>query len=107
MTEELETVLAGLRDEVRRAVGIVEDARLRSRGLVGYEGLRERLAIDGKLPCMRTVKKLAKKYAGVLPPVPVGHRLVGFRLSRVEAFLAAMESKRGGSAARGAGALNL
>lgn len=57
-------------------------------GLLGYEGLRERLAIDGRKPCLRTVKSLARKYRGVLRPVKLGHRMVGFRPSRVDALLA-------------------
>ncbi len=56
-------------------------------GLIGYQGLRERLAIDGKKPCLRTVKALASRYKNVLRPVPLGHRTVGFRPARVEALL--------------------
>jgi hypothetical protein len=59
-----------------------------SEGLLGYQGLRERLAIDGKKPCLRTVKALVKKHRKVIRPVELGHRLVGFRPARVEAFLA-------------------
>lgn len=81
----------------------------RTRGLIGYEGLRERLAIDGKLPCLRTVKSLVEKFRGVIRPVELGHRMVGFRESRVEAFLEAMEgAKRGGlGCARKPGSLQL
>ena len=56
-------------------------------GLLGYQGLRERLAIDGKLPCLRKVKALAKKHRAILRPVELGYRSVGFRPARVEALL--------------------
>lgn len=57
-------------------------------GLIGYEGLREMLAIDGKKPCLRTVKALARRHEAVLRPVRLGHKSVGFRAARVEALLA-------------------
>jgi hypothetical protein len=56
-------------------------------GLIGYEGLRQCLAIDGKLPAIKTVKRLAAKHRGVLRPIRLGHRSVGFRQSNVTAFL--------------------
>lgn len=57
-------------------------------GLLGYEGLRERLAIDGKKPCLRKVKALVARYKAVIRPVQLGHKMVGFRPSSVDAFLA-------------------
>jgi hypothetical protein len=57
-------------------------------GLLGYQGLRERLAIDGKKPCLRTVKALVAKHRAIIRPVILGHRTVGFRPARVEALLA-------------------
>lgn len=57
-------------------------------GLLGYEGLRERLAIDGRKPSLRTVKTLVKRYSAVIRPVKMGHKMVGFRPARVEALLA-------------------
>lgn len=57
-------------------------------GLLGYEGLQERLAIDGRKPCLRTVKHLAVRYRSILRPVKLGHRLVGFRQTSVDALIA-------------------
>lgn len=76
-----------------------DDQRLLTAGLIGYEGLRECLAIDGQKPCMRKVKQLVRRHRAVIRPVEMGHRLVGFRPARVEAFIAALagDEKIGGS----------
>lgn len=100
---EIQVSLDELRDQVAAALGVVKNARLRTAGLVGYEGLRERLAIDGKLPCLRTVKALVRKHRAVLRPIELGHRLVGFHPARIEPFLTALEEKRNGKAERAGG----
>lgn len=58
-----------------------------SEELLGYKGLQERLAIDGKKPCMRKVHTIAKRHRHVLRPVKIGQR-VAFRPERVSALLA-------------------
>lgn len=73
---------------VQQSLGVVEDARLLRAGLLGYEGLRARLAIDGKMPCLRTVKEIVRKHRRIIRPVELGHKLIGFRPPRVEALIA-------------------
>lgn len=85
---ELKAQIAELTAMVKASVHLVEDARLLKAGLLGYEGLRARLAIDGKMPCLRTVKTIVRKHRRIIRPVELGHKLVGFRLPRVEALIA-------------------
>lgn len=85
---ELKAEVVELRELLKSSVHLVEDARLTRTGLLGYEGLRERLSIDGKKPCLRTVKTLVSRHRRIIRPVELGHKLVGFRPSRVEALIA-------------------
>lgn len=96
--------------EFRRLQSLVESAledrspdsaetAARERGLIGYQGLRACLAIDGKKPCLRKVKSLVSKHKGVIRPVALGHNMVGFRPARVEALIAHLSGEnqeRGG-----------
>jgi hypothetical protein len=84
----LQAEVATLRELLERSVHCIEDARLLRAGLLGYEGLRQRLAIDGKPPCLRTVKEIVRKHRRIIRPVELGHKLVGFRPPRVDALIA-------------------
>lgn len=86
--EEIAQELAVIRAAVETLPRQMEQARARETGLLGYDGLRERLAVDGKLPCLRTVKNIARRHKSILRPVPLGHRTVGFRPVNVDRLLA-------------------
>ncbi len=70
-------------------------------GLLDYQDLRKALTVGRerpRVPCLRTVKELARKHRGILRPVELGSRTVGFRPERVKALLShlAGDKKTGG-----------
>lgn len=96
--EALAAELAALKQAVATLPEQIEAARIRREGLLGYDGLRARLAVDGRMPCLRTVKTLARRYRAILRPVPLGHRTVGFRPASVDRLLAHLAGEPAGAA---------
>lgn len=78
--------------EVLRGLGLnVVPADSAQNGLLSYEGVARRLAIDGKQMSLRELKAFLAKHRKTCPRVRIGHKTVGFRPANVDRLIAKLE----------------
>lgn len=69
-------------------------------GLLDYEDLRDRLTIGRKRPrrpSLRTVKALVARHRGIVRPVELGHKTVGFREANIEKLISHLSGESKGA----------
>lgn len=87
----LQTAVAAVAEALGQ-LGLTVAPKENPNQLLGYDGLRQALAIDGKEMSERNVKRIAAKHKRILRPVPMGPKLVGFRRVNVQRLIDHLES---------------